>query len=156
MILATHIPLLLLSFLQISTAFSQPSSPLVRDIPPHEDINTLTLPTGWRVTTLRPSNYFIPKETACMQLDILYTHVIAVAAQQQSALTTAVAFRYGSFQLVFHSEGTMLSWIMVEHFCERMLEDVRRGLPVDYDAVLTQDYFESWVVRVTLHFVAQE
>lgn len=96
----------------------------------------------------------MPIETASAYMDILYTHVIAVARAEHSLLAAAVAFRIGSFDLTFRADEATLSWTMIEQFCLTMQAEVKKGFPTEFEAVFTHEHFHSWVIWVNLRQVA--
>ena len=87
-------------------------------------------------------------------MDILYTHVIAVARAEHSIPTAAVAFRIGAFDLTFRADEATLSWTMIENFCSLMRNEVKKGFPMEFEAVFTHEQFHSWVIWVNLREVA--
>lgn len=153
MISPLHILPLILSIFCITTALSQSSYPPVVHSLRLRDFS-YPLPDGWIVTLVRPGSVFMPIETASAHIDILYTHVIAVARAEHSLLAAAVAFRIGSFDLIFRADEATLSWSMIENFCITMQTEVKKGFPMEFEAVFTHEHFHSWVVWVNLKQVA--
>ena len=152
---AIHILPLILSLFRVTTALSQPAyhPPVVRSLELRDYSHTL--PDGWTVTLVRPGSVFLPMETAAAHIDVLYAHVLAVARDPHSALSAAVAFRIGSFDLVFRADDAVLSWSMIENFCLIMQWQAKTGIPMEFEAVFTHDIFKSWVVWVKLSKVAE-
>lgn len=149
MIFTTHFLPVILSLFCITTALSQPLYPsVVRSL----GLRDFSYPLldGWTVTLIRPGNIFLPIETASAHMDILYTHVIAVARAEHSLLAAAVAFRIGAFDLTFRADEATLSWATIENFCLLMRNEVKKGFPTEFEAVFTHEHFHSWVIWVNL------
>lgn len=153
MIFTTHLLPVILSLFCITTALSQPlHPPVVRSL----GLRDFSYPLidGWTVTLVRLGSIFLPIEKASAHMEILYTHVIAVARAEQSIPTAAVAFRIGAFDLTFRADEDTLSWAMIENFCFIMRNEVKKGFPMEFEAVFTHEHFTSWVVWVKLREVA--
>lgn len=87
-------------------------------------------------------------------MEMLYTHVLAVARAEHSLLAAAVAFRIGSFDLMFRAEETTLNWSLIENFCLIMQTEVKKGFPMEFEAVFMHEQHHSWVIWVNLRQVA--
>ena len=155
MIFAIHILPFTLPLFYLITAFSQPPHPpVVRSIQPRA--GTFYLPNGLPAPSITPSRTVKTLDLACSYLDNLYMQMIAVARRENGPLTDSASLRLGSFELTFRADEASLSWSLIENFCQKMLDDVRRGRPIEYEAVLTHDYFQPWVIWVRLRFVGKE
>ena len=82
--------------------------------------------------------------------------MIDVARALHSRSSIAVAFQIGSLQLTFRADEGPLNWIAIGHFCETMREQLKKGFTVEFDVVLTDEYFAASPIWAKLRVVGEE